>query len=178
MGERGDILSIHPFKISFTRRKVLRHGTFPLYFPSERKVCCGFLSPLKIHHLGRVLNPQPLGPVVSTLTTTPPRRLLVILTWQFIWLRGVNFHAGFPEFRLASWLLFHISRSIRHQHKVTLVQYPTQKFIQPPCYYYSWQWSKQINGRVASMQYHDIHTSGGSKGHKTRYINLISSPTQ
>jgi hypothetical protein len=29
---------------------------------------------LKIHHLGRVLNPQRLGPVASTPTTTPPRR--------------------------------------------------------------------------------------------------------
>jgi hypothetical protein len=62
------------FKSSFTFRKILRHWTFPLYFPSERKVCCRFLSPLKIHRLGRVLNPQPLGPVTSTLTTTPPRR--------------------------------------------------------------------------------------------------------
>jgi hypothetical protein len=53
----------------FTCRKILRHGTFPLYFPSERKVCCGFLSPLKIHRLGRVLSPQ-----ASTLTTIPPRR--------------------------------------------------------------------------------------------------------
>jgi hypothetical protein len=67
--------SLWDFKSSFTCRKILRHGTFPLYFPSERKVCCGFLSPLKIHLLGRVLNPQPLGPVASTLTTTPPRRL-------------------------------------------------------------------------------------------------------
>jgi hypothetical protein len=66
--------SLWDFKSSFTCRKILRHGTFPLYFPSERKVCCGFLSPLKIHCLGRVLNPQPLGPVASTLTTTPPRR--------------------------------------------------------------------------------------------------------
>jgi hypothetical protein len=65
--------SLWDFKSSFTSRKILRHGTFPLYFPSERKVCCGFLSPLKIHRLGRGLNPQPLGPVASTLTTTPPR---------------------------------------------------------------------------------------------------------
>jgi hypothetical protein len=35
------------FKSSFTCRKILRHGTFPLYFPSKRKVCCGFLSPFK-----------------------------------------------------------------------------------------------------------------------------------
>jgi hypothetical protein len=78
MGERKTrILSIHPYgtsKNSFTFRKILRHGTFPIYFPSERKVCCGFLSPLKIHRLSRVLNPQPLVPVASTLTTTPPRR--------------------------------------------------------------------------------------------------------
>jgi hypothetical protein len=45
--------SLWDFKSSFTCRKILRHGTFPLYFPSERKVCCGFLSPLKIHRLGR-----------------------------------------------------------------------------------------------------------------------------
>jgi hypothetical protein len=65
--------SLWDFKSYFTYRKILRHGTFPLYFPSERKVWCGFLSPSKIHRLGRVLNPQPLGPVTSTLTTTPPR---------------------------------------------------------------------------------------------------------
>jgi hypothetical protein len=39
---------------SLTCRKILRHGTFPLYFPSERKVCCRFASTLKIHRLGRV----------------------------------------------------------------------------------------------------------------------------
>jgi hypothetical protein len=66
--------SLWDFKSSFTCPKILRHGTFPLYFPSERKVCCGFVSPLKIHRLGRVLNRQPLGTVASTLTTTPPRR--------------------------------------------------------------------------------------------------------
>jgi hypothetical protein len=74
--ERGNFVysSLWDFKSSFTCRKILRHGTFPLYFPSERKVRCGFLLPLKIHRLGRVLNPQTLGPVTSILTTTPPRR--------------------------------------------------------------------------------------------------------
>jgi hypothetical protein len=33
------------------------------------------ISLKKIHRLGRVLNPQHLGPVASTVTTTPPRRL-------------------------------------------------------------------------------------------------------
>jgi hypothetical protein len=44
--ERGNLVysSLWEFKSSFTCRKIL-HGTFPLYFPSERKVCCGFLSP-------------------------------------------------------------------------------------------------------------------------------------
>jgi hypothetical protein len=66
--------SLWDLKSSFTCRKILRHGTFPFDLPSERKVRCGFLSPLKIHRLGRVLNPQPLGPVASTLTTTAPMR--------------------------------------------------------------------------------------------------------
>jgi hypothetical protein len=59
--------SLWDFKSSFTCRKILRHGTFPLYFPSERKVCCGFLSSIKIHRLGWVLNPQPLGPMASLI---------------------------------------------------------------------------------------------------------------
>jgi hypothetical protein len=46
--------SLWDFKSSLTCRKILRHGTFPLYFPSDRKVCCGFSSPLKIHRLGRI----------------------------------------------------------------------------------------------------------------------------
>jgi hypothetical protein len=71
--------SLWNFKSSFTCCKILRHGTYPLYFPSERKVCCGFLSPLKIHRLGRVLYPQPLIPVASTLTITPPRRLYLFI---------------------------------------------------------------------------------------------------
>jgi hypothetical protein len=62
--ERGNFVysSLWDLKSSFTCCKILRHGTFPLYFLSERKVCCGFLSPLKIHRLDRVVNPQPLGP--------------------------------------------------------------------------------------------------------------------
>jgi hypothetical protein len=66
--------SLWDFKSSFTCRKILRHGIFRLYFPSERKVCCGFLSSLKIHLLGRVLKPQTLSSLASTLTTVPPRR--------------------------------------------------------------------------------------------------------
>jgi hypothetical protein len=36
-----------------THCRILQHG-FRLYFPFERKVCCGFVSPLKIHRLGWV----------------------------------------------------------------------------------------------------------------------------
>jgi hypothetical protein len=43
--------------------------------PTRRKVCCKFLSSLKVLHLSRVLKPSPLSPVASTLTTTPPRWL-------------------------------------------------------------------------------------------------------
>jgi hypothetical protein len=48
----------------------------PALLPVRRKVCCGFLSPLKNPSPRPGLNPRPLGPVASTLTTTPPRRLL------------------------------------------------------------------------------------------------------
>jgi hypothetical protein len=52
IGERGEMRNFvysspWDFKSSFTFRKILRHGTFPLYFPFERKVCCGFWSLLR-----------------------------------------------------------------------------------------------------------------------------------
>jgi hypothetical protein len=49
-------------------RKVLLH--LRLYFPSEGSE---FLSPLKIHRPRSGSNPRTLGPVASTLTTSPPR---------------------------------------------------------------------------------------------------------
>jgi hypothetical protein len=63
--------SLWDFKSSLTCRKIFRHGTFPLCLPAEEKVCRGFLSPLKIHLLGRVLNPQPLVPEANTLIMEP-----------------------------------------------------------------------------------------------------------
>jgi hypothetical protein len=42
-------------KGSLTCRKILRHGTSGFTsHPKEGVACCGFLSPLKIHRLGRV----------------------------------------------------------------------------------------------------------------------------
>jgi hypothetical protein len=50
---------------------------------------------LKIHRLGRVLNPKSLGPVASTVTTIPPRRsrgiaivFIVRLEWCVLALAG------------------------------------------------------------------------------------------
>jgi hypothetical protein len=84
--------SLWDFKSSFTWRKILRHGTFRLYFPSERKVCWGHLSPLKIHRLGRGSKTKTLSPVTSTLTTTPPRRLgSGNSLWTLIWPVLLNF---------------------------------------------------------------------------------------
>jgi hypothetical protein len=99
--EWGEILSIRPCGSSRVLLlvhavKILRHGTFPLYFPSERKVCYGFLSPLKIHRLGRVLNPQHLDPVTSTLTTTTPRRQFddTYRNWLSAFGSLINNHGG------------------------------------------------------------------------------------
>jgi hypothetical protein len=41
--------------------------------PFRRRVCCGILSPLKIHHPLLGLNPRTLGPMASMLTITPSR---------------------------------------------------------------------------------------------------------
>jgi hypothetical protein len=49
-------------------RKVLLHAV-----NLRRKWCSGFLSPLKIHRPRSGSNPRTLGPVASTLTTSPPR---------------------------------------------------------------------------------------------------------
>jgi hypothetical protein len=46
--------------------------------PLRRKWCSGFLSPLKIQRPRSGLNPRTLGPVASTLTTSPPRSTYTI----------------------------------------------------------------------------------------------------
>jgi hypothetical protein len=62
--------------ISIHARKVLLHA---VNLPLRRKLCYGFLSPLKIHRLRPGSNPRTLGPVASTLTTSPPRVLYVCI---------------------------------------------------------------------------------------------------
>jgi hypothetical protein len=62
---------------------VKSYDTGPSRFTSHQRG--GFLSPLKIHRLGRGLNPQPLCPVASTLTTTPPwRPVLCFICFNFM----------------------------------------------------------------------------------------------
>jgi hypothetical protein len=70
--------SLWDFKSSFACRKILRHGIFPLYFPSERKVCCGLIevrSPAgaRIFPLTSVCRPAlgPTQPPVQWVTGVP-----------------------------------------------------------------------------------------------------------
>jgi hypothetical protein len=71
------IYFIHPSGISRVLLHVVQSydmGPSGFNFPSERKLCCRFLSPLKNPSPWQGSTPQPLGPVASTLTTSPPRR--------------------------------------------------------------------------------------------------------
>jgi hypothetical protein len=67
---------------SQTCRKYYNMGP-PALRPIRRKFYCWFFSPLKIHHLGCVWT-RAMGPVASTLTTTPRRRLVA---WLALMLR-------------------------------------------------------------------------------------------
>jgi hypothetical protein len=67
--------SLWDFKWSFTCRKILRHGTSGFTSRPKEGVLRTFIA-LKNPSPWPCLNPQPLGPVASTLTTTPPRRLV------------------------------------------------------------------------------------------------------
>jgi hypothetical protein len=58
---------------SFTCRKFTTWDR-RLYFPSEGRRATDFIA-LKIHRPRPSLNPRTLGPVASTLTTTPPRAM-------------------------------------------------------------------------------------------------------
>jgi hypothetical protein len=62
------------FKSSLTCRKILRHGTSGFTYLSEGKCAATFIA-LKNPSPWPGSNSQPLGPVASTLTNTPPRRL-------------------------------------------------------------------------------------------------------
>jgi hypothetical protein len=57
---------------SFTCRKSTTWD-WRLYFPSEGSGASDFYHPQKIHRPRSGSNPRTLGPVASTLTTSPPR---------------------------------------------------------------------------------------------------------
>jgi hypothetical protein len=59
-----------------TCRKILRHGTFGFTSHPIEDVLCIFIALINPSPLPG-LNSRPLGPVAGTITTTPPRRLLL-----------------------------------------------------------------------------------------------------
>jgi hypothetical protein len=76
-GRRSDNFSCHYMKYlkgSLTWRKILRHGTSVFISHPNEGVLWIFIA-LKNPSPRTSLNSRPLGPVASTLTTTPPRRL-------------------------------------------------------------------------------------------------------
>jgi hypothetical protein len=70
----------------------------PALLPIREEGVLRIFIALKIHRLGRVLNPQTLGPVASTLTITPPRRPPVIIS---VWV----YFAVLPNV-VVEWLIF------------------------------------------------------------------------
>jgi hypothetical protein len=75
-------LSPWDFKRSFTCHKILRHGTSSFTSHPKEGVLRIFIA-LKNPSPWLGSNPQPLGPVASTLTTAPPRRLSNMLTQHY-----------------------------------------------------------------------------------------------
>jgi hypothetical protein len=64
--------------------------------PLRKKWCSGFLSPLKIHRPRLESNPRTLGPVASTLTTSPPRSTELYILFKLIsGFRGLKTDRGF-----------------------------------------------------------------------------------
>jgi hypothetical protein len=72
-------------KSSLTCRKILRHGTSGFDFHPKECVLRIFIA-LKNPSPWPGSNPQTLGPVASTLTTTPPRRPLTLIVEGLKWL--------------------------------------------------------------------------------------------
>jgi hypothetical protein len=100
--------------------------------PIRTDVCCGFLSPLKVYCLGRVWTPRSLGPVASTLTTTPPRRLGLILENHRKLYSGLSFHKQ-AYVNSYSLFLIYVNRRIQNvpfktQSKISSVLRHKNKF--------------------------------------------------
>jgi hypothetical protein len=79
MSENFAYQYLKSLKGSLTCRKILRHGTSGFTSHPKEGVLQIFIA-LKNPSPRPGLNPRPLGPVISTLTTTPPRRFLCDIT--------------------------------------------------------------------------------------------------
>jgi hypothetical protein len=80
-GQRNENLlsrSVWDYKWSFTCHKILQHGTYGFTFHLKEVVLQIFIA-LKNPSSWLGLNPRPIGPVASTIKTTPPE-------WQWIYL--------------------------------------------------------------------------------------------
>jgi hypothetical protein len=98
-GNENLVYSTFPwhFKRSLTRCKVLRHGTSGFTSHPKEGVLWIFIA-LKNPSPWPGSNPQPLGLVASTLTTTPPRRRpwCVLPLPPFLLLHAGHSHCSFP----------------------------------------------------------------------------------
>jgi hypothetical protein len=74
-------------RVGLTYHKILPNWADGFLLP-RRKSCCGFLSRLNVNHPRQGLNPRTLGPMTTTLTTRPPKWLIlvrfsVLSLWRF-----------------------------------------------------------------------------------------------
>jgi hypothetical protein len=76
----------HTSRDLLTCSKILRHGTSGFTSYLKEGVLHIFIS-LKNPSPRSGLNPRPMGPVTSTLTTTPPRRSAVTAVWGVEWVQ-------------------------------------------------------------------------------------------
>jgi hypothetical protein len=94
--------------ISFMLSNVLLHAikTYdmcpPALLPIRRKACCGLFIAIKNPSPWPGLNPRPLGPEASSLTTTPPKRLHNIDTRNWIREQTVIHATRWERFRRKS----------------------------------------------------------------------------
>jgi hypothetical protein len=81
----------------------------PALLPMWRKVCCGFVSPLKIR-LGRVRTRDLLSTVASTVTTTLPKRPILSDRPQYnIWTK----QSAYQNVLFCAHISYKINKSLR-----------------------------------------------------------------
>jgi hypothetical protein len=104
------------------------------------------------------LNPQPLGPVASTLTTTPPRRLLVngLLTGIAI-LLSVNFRLSSNITIQYMWLYYNLKTFLKFIHVCFQVR-EEEKSQRQDLFILATSYSGQLKAKSASMiRENDFH---------------------